>query len=80
MIRDAVVIQEDAVAVAAAVFLRRQRDQIAESAVRQRVLIGEEPVVRIEPDVRPTLYGLGQDEGAECSRERGGHVSSSSIG
>jgi len=41
--RDAVVVEEDAVAVTAAVFLQWQRDQIAESTVWQGVLIREEP-------------------------------------
>ena len=39
--RGALIIEEDAVAVAAPVLLQRQRDQIAETAVRQRVLIGK---------------------------------------
>src|SRR5882672_4668908 len=73
MMRDAVVVEEDAVAVIAAVFLQGQRDQIAESTVWQGVLIREEPVVRIETDVRPTLHRLGQDVRAELSRERGWH-------
>jgi len=56
---NAVVIHKDAVTVATPVLLQWQRDQIAKSAVRQRVLIGEEPVVRIETDVRPTFQRLG---------------------
>src|SRR6266446_6170337 len=71
--RDAVVVEEDAVAVTAAVFLQRQCDQIAESTAWQGVLIREEPVVRIEADVRPTFHRLGQDVRAELSRERGWH-------
>src|SRR5438093_12096003 len=71
--RDAVVVEEDAVAVTAAVFLQRQCDEIAQSTVWQGVLIREEPVVRIETDVRPTLHRLGQDIAAELSRECSRH-------
>ena len=71
--RDAVVVEEDAVAVTAAVFLQWQRDQIAESTVWQGVLIREEPVVRIETEVRPTFHRLGQNVAAKLSRECGRH-------
>ena len=59
--------------VTAAVFLQWQRDQIAESTLWQGVLIREEPVVRIETDVRPTFHRLGQDIAAELSRECSRH-------
>jgi len=71
--RDAVVVEEDAVAVTAAVFLQRQCDQIAESTMWQGVLTREEPVVRIETDVRPMFHRLGQDVAAELSRECSRH-------
>src|ERR1700736_4032826 len=73
VIWDALVIEEDAVAITAAVLLQRQCDQIAESSVRQGVLIREESVVRVEAEVRPVLHRLGRDVGAEFSRKRGRH-------
>ena len=73
VMRDAAIVEEDAVAVATSVLLQRHGDQIAEPSLRQRVLVREEAIVRIEPDVRPTFHRLGQDVGAELSRERSGH-------
>ena len=69
----ALVIEENAVAVTAAVLLQRQCDQIAESPVRQGVLIREESVVRVEAEIRPALHRLGQDVRAELSCMRGSH-------
>ena len=51
--------------------LQRQGDQVAESAVRHRVLIRKQTVVRIQADVRPTLHRLGQDVGAQPAGQRG---------
>lgn len=50
--------------------LQRQRDEIAESALRQGVLIGKQPVVRVQAHVRALLHGLGQEVCAESPRER----------
>ena len=71
--RYSLVVKEDAVAVTSSVFLQRQRDQIAESSVGQRILIREESIVRVEPDVRPALHCLGEDVGADLPRERCSH-------
>ena len=73
MIRDALVVEEDAIAVTAAFLLQRQSDQVAESSVRQGVLIREESVVRVEADIRPPLHRFRQDMRAELPRERSRH-------
>src|SRR5947207_9154404 len=71
--RYCLVVKENAVAVPPGVLLQRQRDQIAKSSVRQRVLIREESVVRVEPDIRSALHRLRQDVGADLPRERRRH-------
>lgn len=42
------VVHEDAAAVLAAKLLQRLRDQVAETALGQRVLVGEKPVVGVQ--------------------------------
>ena len=59
--RHTVVVHEDAVAIAAAVLLEWQGDQIANSSLRLRVLIREEPVVRVQSEIRPAFHRLRQD-------------------
>jgi hypothetical protein len=49
--------------------LKRQRDQVPESALGQRVLVRKETVVRIEADVGATLQRLCEDQRAEFARE-----------
>ena len=41
--------------------LQRQGDQVAETALGQRVLIGKEAVVGIQADVRPAFHRFGQE-------------------
>ena len=53
-------VKKDAVAALARPFLQGQGDEIAESSLRQRVLIGKQPIVRLQPDVGPFLHGFGQ--------------------
>jgi hypothetical protein len=50
-----IVVEEQAVAPFTRLFLQGQRDQVAESALGQRVLVGKEAVVRIEPDVGASI-------------------------
>ena len=66
-------INENAVADFARDFLQRQRDQIAEAALGQGVLVGEKPVVGGESEFGPLFHGFREDEAAEFSRERGGN-------
>ena len=63
------VVDEHAVAALARLLLQRHRDQIPESSLRQRVLIGKEPVVRVQSDVGSPLHRLGQQERAELARK-----------
>ena len=66
-------IQEHTVALFPRHLLQRQRDQIAEAALGQGVLVGKKPVVGGEADFRPALHRLRQDERAELPRQRGRH-------
>ena len=69
--RMALFIEKDAVATIPRPFLQRQGDEVAEAAVRQRVLIGEEPVIRTQADIRATLHRLGQNVRAEIAGQPG---------
>ena len=66
-------VEKDAVAALPWTALQGQRDEIAEAARGYRVLAREEPVVRLEPDIRVALHRLGDQMGAETARESGGH-------
>ena len=59
--RHGVVIEKDAIATLPRSLLKRQGDQVAETALRKRVLVGEETVVRIQPDARPAFHRFGQE-------------------
>ena len=61
--RREVIVEKDAVAAFPRSLLQRQRDQITKTAIGQCVLIGEEPIIRIQPDVRPALHRFGQNVG-----------------
>jgi len=63
-------IKKDAVAAIARPFLQGQGDEMSESSLRQRVLIGKQPVVGIEADVGTFLHGFGQQVRTEPPRER----------
>ena len=65
------VVQEHAVALLPRALLQRQGNQVAEAALRHRVLVGETAVVRIQPDVRPALHGFGQHERTEPAGQGG---------
>jgi hypothetical protein len=68
---DQVLIDEDAVVLPAWALLQRQGDQISESSLRHRVLIGKEAVVRIQADIRSPLHRFGEDMRSELSSQRG---------
>ena len=53
-------VQEDAVARCPWLLLQRQRDQVAEAAFGQGILVGKQPVVRSEADFRAAFHGLGE--------------------
>src|ERR1700685_580033 len=63
------VVKEHAATVAASLLLRPQRDWIPEPALVKRVLIREEPVVRVKPDVSGT-HGLRRDPAARLHERR----------
>ncbi len=64
-------IEEDACARGSAASLQRQRDQVAESFLRQEVLIGEEPVVARQVDLGPPGHRVAQQQCAEPPRRAG---------
>jgi hypothetical protein len=71
--RKSLLVEKNAVAQVSWAFLQRQGDQIAETTLRQSILIGKETVIRIQPDVRPEFHRFGQDIGPEPASQRGGH-------
>lgn len=68
--RSELAVEEQTIAALARPLLERQRDQIAETALRKRVLVWKEPIVGVESDLRAPLHRLGQDVSAEFARER----------
>ena len=64
-------IEEDACARGSAASLQRQRDQVAESFLRQEVLVGEEPVVARQVDLGPPGHRVAQQQCAEPPRRAG---------
>ena len=58
-------VEENAVARLARLLLKWQRNQIAEPASGQSVLVGKEPVIRIKPKFRPAFHGFCNQIGAE---------------
>ena len=67
-------IDEHAVAGLSWPALQRQGDQVAESAVRQRVLAGKEPVIGTESEVGPLIHRLGEQQRAQPPRETRRHL------
>jgi len=65
------VIEEHAVALLSGALLQGQGNQVAESALRHRVLVGEQAIVRIQPDIRAALHGFGQHVRPESASQRG---------
>ena len=66
------VVEKDAVAPRARLFLQGQGDEVPQPALGQGVLVREEPVIRAEAEVGPSFHGLGEEEGTEIAREPGG--------
>lgn len=64
-------VEKNTVAVVARLLLQRERNQIAESSPRQRVLIRKKPVVGVQADLRVLFHGFGQQVRSELSGERG---------
>lgn len=62
---DEVLIEEYTVAALPSLLLEGQGDQVPEAALRQRVLVGEQPVIRVEADIRAGFHGFGQEKGTE---------------
>lgn len=58
-------IHEDAVSIFTRRFLQWQRDEVAEAAVWQRVLVGKETVVGFQADFWAAIHRLGEDVCAE---------------
>ena len=65
-----VVVEKHAVALIACALLERQGDQVAEATLGQRVLVGKQAIVRIEPDIGTALHRLGQQVGTQASHQR----------
>ena len=68
--RNEVVVEKHAVALIACALLKRQGDQVTEATLGQRVLVGKEAIVRIEPDVGTAFHRLGQQVGTQASHQR----------
>ena len=64
--RDEVVVDEDAAAALPCGSLKRQRDQVAEAALRHHVLAREQPVIRGQTDARLARRRLRQDDGRKA--------------
>ena len=64
-------IKKDRVALLARRSLERQGNEVSKTSVRQRVLIRKQAVVRVEPNIRTPLHGLGEDVRSHSSGERG---------
>jgi hypothetical protein len=65
------VIDEQAEALFSRLLLEWQRDQVAEAALGQRVLVGEQPVVRFEFQLPGSGAGMADDGGTEAARIAG---------
>ncbi|HEY0372862.1 MAG TPA: hypothetical protein VGD79_12715 [Thermoanaerobaculia bacterium] len=63
------VIDENTVPAIARQFLQGQRNEVAESALWQCVLVGKETIVGVEADLRPALHRLREHERSELARE-----------
>jgi hypothetical protein len=69
--RDESVIEKDRVVLFAGGHLERQSNQVSKSSLRHRVLIGKQPVVRIEADVRTPFHRLGENVRSQSSGKCG---------
>jgi hypothetical protein len=66
-----VLIEKDTVRLFPWPLLQRQRDQVAESSVRHRVLIRKESIVRIQTEIRSAFHRLGENVRSEAPGQRG---------
>lgn len=71
--RGQVVVHKDAVPFVPRCLLQRQRNQVAESSLWHRVLIGEKAVVRIETDLGPTFHRFGEEVRSKPPGQGRGH-------
>ena len=60
-------VDEEAVAALAGSELQRQRDQVAESSVGHGVLVGEQPVVGLQPELMSPLHGFREQVAAHAA-------------
>ncbi len=67
------VIDEHTVALLTCSLLQREGNQVPKTAMRQRVLAREEPIVRVETDVETRVHRFGQDVRGEATGEDGGN-------
>jgi hypothetical protein len=65
-----IIIEKHAVAVLTRFVLKRQRNQVSESACRHRILARKEPVIRIEADIRTAIHRRRDKQRAEAPRFR----------
>jgi hypothetical protein len=65
-----VVVNEQTDALLACSLLQRKGDQVPETTMRQRVLAREEPIVRLESNVRTRVHRFGQDVRGETTGQR----------
>jgi hypothetical protein len=65
------VIDEQAESLFSRFLLERQRNQVAEAALGQRVLVGEQPVVRFEFQLPDSGASMADDGGTEAARIAG---------
>jgi len=66
-------VKENSVAVLPCLFLEGKRDQISKPAFGQRILVGKQPVVRIEANFGPVLHRLSENVRTKFAREAGGN-------
>lgn len=70
-VRNELIVNEDTVATFTSMFLQRQRDKVAESAMRQGVLARKKPVVRFKSHVRMSFHRVVQHVRSEPARQCG---------
>lgn len=64
-------IKEHAIAVTARSSLKWHGDEIAETALRQRVLVGKESVIRIQTNLMSSVHRTGQHGRPELASHQG---------
>jgi hypothetical protein len=66
--RHEVIVHEHTVSVVERSLLQGERDQIAETTFRHRILTGKQSIVRIQSDLMPPFHGSGQQGAAKLPR------------